>query len=236
MPKPTNPETAPDSDDPTGPCPRCGRVSNFHHAGYLAVTFKEGVYAIDPGGSQQRLVAERVSVLHCPGCRQGTVVVEEETLDGTPRRGMGGGGVLGWSGIHWWPPVVAPVDASIPEEIRSTFAEGVRCLGALAPRAAVVMFRRTLEAIVRNKGSAAAQAAGTLAKGLKQMATDGALSGDVATWAEEIRVVGNAGAHFDAGAPVDPDEAEELSRLTKALLEYLYEHPARIRRTRGKTP
>jgi uncharacterized protein DUF4145 len=211
-------------------------VSNFDPGGSLPVRFKDGAYGIGPDGRHERLVEERVSVLHCPGCRQGVVVVEEETIEGKPRRGLGGAGVLGWRGTHWWPPVAVPTDPAIPDEIRSTFAEGMRCLGAQAPRAAAVMFRRTLEAIVAGKGSATAQAASTLAKALKQMATEGSLSGELAAWADEIRVVGNAGAHFDPGAAVSASEAEELARLTKALLEYLYEHPARIRRTRGKAP
>jgi hypothetical protein len=64
------------------------------------------------------------------------------------------------------------------------------------------------------------------------MADEGALDRNLAEWAREIRIAGNAGAHFDPAAPVSADEADDLARLLRALIEYLYEMPARIRRSR----
>jgi MerR family transcriptional regulator, light-induced transcriptional regulator len=60
-------------------------------------------------------------------------------------------------GIQWWPPPgSAKLDPSIPEGLSAAFREGMRCLGAPAPHAAAVMYRRTIEGIVRDKGSAKA--------------------------------------------------------------------------------
>jgi hypothetical protein len=98
------------------------------------------------------------------------------------------------------------------------------------------MFRRTLEAIVKTSGSDAAKAAAeqNLAAGLSTMAEEGALNPSLAEWATEIRIVGNVGGHFDASAvDVSASEAEDLSRLLRELLRYLYEMPAGVRRSRG---
>ena len=69
------------------------------------------------------------------------------------------------------------LDPAIPSAIREVFSEGLQALGARAPRAAAVMFRRTLEAIVEDRGSPAAKEAlkKNLAAGLKQMVVDGSL-------------------------------------------------------------
>lgn len=56
----------------------------------------------------------------------------------------------------------------------------------------------------------------------------------LAEWAGEIRVVGNVGAHFDPREAVEQTEAEDLGRLLRQLLAYVYEMPAKIRRTRDQ--
>jgi len=98
------------------------------------------------------------------------------------------------------------------------------------------MFRRTLEAIVRDKGSAAAVAAmekKDLASGLQVMANEHTITGDLAEWAKEIRLAGNVGGHFDPIGDVDVAEAEDLSKLLRSLLVYLYEVGAQIKRGRA---
>jgi len=167
-------------------------------------------------------VIERVVVMTCMGCQEGTAVVET-TQDGTLR------------GVHWWPPPGAfDLDPAVPETIRGAYDEGMHCLGAQCPRAAAVMFRRVLEALVNDKGSAAVQAAAAknLAQGLKVMAAEHVLQPTLAEWATEIRVVGNVGAHLDPIKDVALEEARDLARLTRQLLEYVYELPARVARSR----
>jgi hypothetical protein len=97
------------------------------------------------------------------------------------------------------------------------------------------MFRRTLEALVVDRGGAGAQGAAkrNLASALSELASEGVLDRNLAEWAKEIRVVGNVGAHFDPQQSVDQGEAENLSRLTRQILHYVYELPASIRRTRA---
>src|SRR6266540_1232247 len=49
-----DPDTPPDSSDPTGPCPRCGRVSNFSVEGSAPVTFLTGVHVMTQEGRTER--------------------------------------------------------------------------------------------------------------------------------------------------------------------------------------
>jgi Domain of unknown function (DUF4145) len=124
-----------------------------------------------------------------------------------PARERQSGGTISYRGIHWWPvPAAANLDASIPPEVVGGFTEGVRCLSAPAPRAAAVMFRRTLEAVVRASGSATAVRTledRNLAAALAVMATEHTLDPSLAQWAKELRLVGNAGGHLDPLDDVD---------------------------------
>lgn len=156
----SNPDTPPDSTDPCGPCPRCGRVSNFAVLGSVPVTFG-ATYTVDHDGMHAPYDLERVSSLVCAGCKQATVVVEEKWVGDHPARdGLGTGGTVHYHGVHWWPPPSSSdLDESIPAGLRDAYSEGMRALSAKAPRAAVVMLRCTVEGLVKDRGSAAAQAA-----------------------------------------------------------------------------
>jgi hypothetical protein len=239
--KPTepNPETPPDSQDPSGPCPRCGNRSNFSVVGKVGVTFS-GNMLLHAIGAEERDAVQQAAILECLGCRRRIVVIEDRYVDDErdvePPPGGIRAGMVNFRGVWWWPPPGAgDLDESIPSEIRDAYGEGIKAMSAQAPNAAAVMFRRTLEAVVKTSGSAAAQKAAedTLWKGLNVMADEGALDKSLAEWAKEIRVVANFGAHFDVTDGVTTDEAENLSRLIRELLRYLYEMPARIQRTRA---
>jgi hypothetical protein len=233
---PHNPDTPPDSTDPTGPCPRCNRVSSFSPKGSSPVTFGGG-YAVNVDGQHERIDVQRVAILECSGCKERVVVIEDKWVSDQRVVDNGHvGGTINYRGVWWWPPPgAADLDHSIPKEIAGAYQEGIRAMWAQAPRAAAVMFRRTLEGVVKLSGSDAAKKAAErdLASGLSVMANEGALDRNLAEWAKEIRIVGNLGGHFDLADDVEPDEAENLSRLLREVLRYLYEMPARIRRTRG---
>ncbi len=112
----------------------------------------------------------------------------------------------------------------------------MRALSANGPRAAAVMFRGMLTAVVRDKGGEAARQAPNLFQQLKAMEQEGTLHPSLVEWAAEIRLVANAAAHLDELAPVDQAEAADLSRLCRHLITMVYETPARIRRARRQRP
>jgi hypothetical protein len=91
------------------------------------------------------------------------------------------------------------------------------------------MARRTLEAITVDKG----ETTGVLADRLKKLASNGTLLPTLADWAKEVRLVGNAGAHFDPINSVSKKDAEDLIAFVRELLRYLYELPADLARRKG---
>jgi hypothetical protein len=137
------------------------------------------------------------------------------------------------------PPLVRDEEAAGSNPATPTRSETTRDLRrwrAHAPRAAAVMFRRTLEAVVRSSGSANAVETldkKNLAAALSVMAAEHTLDPALAQWAKELRLVGNLGGHFDPLDDVQMDEAEEMSRLARGLFTYLYEMPAKLARSRA---
>jgi len=235
---PPKPDDAlPDSTEPHGPCPRCGRLSNFTLEGSAPLTFDGSSYLVNHDGTRERTHFERLSVLQCQGCTQNIVVVEEEYVGGVRRADGGRSGYSEWRGIHWWPtPGMRSGDPAVPLGVAEAIGEGMRSLAVRAPRAAVVMFRGALGQIVSDRGSAEAQGKRTLFDQLKQMADEGTLDRNLADWADHIRVLGNAGAHPNELEPVALDEAQDLSRLIQAMIEYLYVMPARVQAARSRRP
>lgn len=208
-----SPDSLADSSDLSGPCPRCGRVAAFNRAAGAP---------LKPDGSEQ------VSILQCMGCRDSIVVVEQKVDEQDEYH------AFFYKGIHWW-PILGSTDlgSDIPTNVATAYSEGMRALSVNAARAAAVMFRGMLAQVVADKGSAAARAKDTLYHKLEQMSRDGSLHPSLVEWAREIRSIGNAAAHPDALDPVSDDEAADLGRLCRQLLNVIYEVPARITRSRA---
>jgi hypothetical protein len=205
-----NPELLPDSADLGGPCPRCGLITAYAWNGGMSPLRSDG--------------SERSIVVQCMGCKDWIVIVERCVNPQGPV----------YEGIHWWPlPGVGDLDPDIPSQIGSAYSEGIRALSVKAPRAAVVMFRGMLAQVVADKGSSAAQAKNSLYAKLEQMSLDGSLHPSLVEWAREIRLIGNAAAHPDSLDPVSDEEASDLGRLCRQLLNVIYEVPIRIARNRA---
>lgn len=221
-----NPDRLPDSSDPNGPCPRCGRVANFQSCGVADVTFKHGGYATNRSGTIERLASQRVAILECSGCNDRIVVIEDELVGG--QRG-GRAGTITWEGVHWWPtPGAQSLAPSVPPKVASAYGEGVRCISANAPNGAVAMFRTAMTWIVADKGSEAAKGKKDLKDKVKQTVADGGLGAAVGDWIDHVRLYGNAGVHPDLFGDVSLEEAKDAARLTETLIELLYITPAKI--------
>lgn len=232
---PHDPDSLPDSSDPSGPCPRCGRASNFSGVDSVPVTFvKDGRYAVMPGGEHHRLDEERVTILECQGCRDRVVVVEEKLTGG---RRDGDRGAVTYRGFHWWPtPGGSSPGPDVPDSVADAFSEGMRCLSANAPNGAVGMFRTALSYMVEDRGSEKAKGKSALKDKVKQMVIDGGLPPSLREWADHVRLYGNAGAHPDLFGDVAVDEATDVSELTRTLIEVVYVVPANIARRQAERP
>jgi len=222
-------EALPDSTTLSGLCPRCGVYSSFAQAGDLPIAF-EGFCTVEFDGTRNAVRAEQVCSLICRHCQQGVAVVEEKWVGGVPTRLGGTSGAVTWHGIHWWPLPASRLSADVPPPIAETFVEATTALQANCPRAAAVMARRSLEAIAVDKG----ECRGSLSERLKRLADSGVLLPDLADWANEVRLVGNAGAHFDPINAVGPTDVRQLLAFLRELMRYLYELPAELSRRRGR--
>jgi Domain of unknown function (DUF4145) len=215
-------DSLPDSSDPNGPCPRCGRIAHFEHVGQATLDHRPGVVMM--GG--QRIPNQRVSIFSCNACGRGIVVVEDEYVGGV--RGASSGAST-WKGIFWWPtPGSGSLGAEVPARVADAYGEGQRCLSAGAPNGAVAMLRTAMTWIVDDKGSPAAKSKGDLKDKVKQMVADGGLASTLGDWADHIRLYGNAGVHPDLFGDVSLDEAKDVARLTETLIDLLYITPAKI--------
>lgn len=224
-------EDLPDSSNMSGFCPRCGKQSSFANYGSLPVTLSSN-YSITPSGEKIFDPFDRVSVLFCRHCKQGIAVIEEKWVGDHPgREGIKGGGQTSYRGISWWPLAEDNLSTDIPKQISEVFNEATRTLAANCPRASVVMARRTLEAITVDKG----ETKDTLYKRLDALNKKGIIHPSLVDWAQEVRLIGNKGAHFDPIEKVDSKDAKELVSFVRELLRYVYELPAELERRRSKT-
>lgn len=235
---PRNPDRLPDSQDPSGPCPRCGRPSNFQLIGQIDVSWAtDGGYVVSRERGYERPTVERATVLMCAYCQQGVVVIEEQWVGGAKRGARQGGGVVSWHGIHWWPtPGASSLGPEVPENVAAAYDEGVRALSAGAPNASAAMFRTAIAYMVQDRGSEAAKSKRNLVDKIKQMASDGGPLGAVADWATHVRLTGNAGAHPDQLGDVSTEGAREVSRLVHTMIELLYIIPATIAKRQAGRP
>jgi hypothetical protein len=79
------------------------------------------------------------------------------------------------------------------------------------------MVRRTLEGVCDDHNVTKKP----LHNALKEMAAQRVLDGRLLTWADELRVLGNQGAHY-TGSPVSRADAKDALALAEAVLDYLY--------------
>ena len=90
------------------------------------------------------------------------------------------------------------------------------------------MFRTALAQIVQDKGSEEAKKQENLYRRIEQMVADKTLWDSFGEWASHIRKTGNAGAHQEQWEPVSMEQASDLQRFVRQLIEFLYVQPAQL--------
>jgi hypothetical protein len=116
-----------------------------------------------------------------------------------------------------WPISNREMSSAIPESLRLEHKEALACFKSGAYTATVVMVRRTLEGVCAENGVRGH----TLFKALERMRATGLIEGRLLEWAQELRVLGNEGAHF-TGERVARQDAQDALALAEAILDYLY--------------
>ncbi|WP_406443057.1 DUF4145 domain-containing protein [Streptomyces sp. NBC_01613] len=116
-----------------------------------------------------------------------------------------------------WPAPPRALAETVPEVLRREHFEARTCFKSKAYTATVVMVRRTLEGVCAQHGINKKP----LHKAFEEMKAVGLIEGRLLEWAQELRVLGNEGAHF-TGKPVTRQDASDAVALAEALLDYLY--------------
>lgn len=224
---PENNEEFPDSDKPYGLCPRCNKQSSFENLGSLPATFDSGII-LNQNGANTRDFYDRVTSFQCRNCQQPIIVLEEQFINDKPRRDGLSGGTVNWRGFFWWPFFNLKLDNVVPTEIQKILKEAKITYSTECYRSSAVMSRRTLEAIATDKG----ENKGVLAKRIQNLIDKGVLDKNLGNWATEIRLIGNAGAHYDPINQVNKEDANQIIQFIEELIKYLYIMPSEIEKRR----
>jgi uncharacterized protein DUF4145 len=92
------------------------------------------------------------------------------------------------------------------------------------------MARATLEATAKNKGITS----GNLQSKIQALTSTGHISEAMKEAADEIRLAGNEVAHGDIlSEPISVQDATEIVDLMDAILERVYQEPAKVARVRA---
>lgn len=118
----------------------------------------------------------------------------------------------------------------VPPEVLLDFKEGIICLANKCPRAAVSMFRRSLQTALIERGATPGEDL------IDQIKNAVYLTQNIKDWAHNIRIFGNWGAHPQDDNLKDVDN--KLSGETQSFLEeffnYVYVMPSRVANARQK--
>ncbi|MET7475083.1 DUF4145 domain-containing protein [Streptomyces sp. NPDC005648] len=132
-----------------------------------------------------------------------------------------------------WEPVHTrrPNFDDVPAEIASTASEAHACLSIGAARGAVALARAVVEATAKAKGISTE---GIVHK-IDALRDGGIISTLTADASHQIRRDGNSIAHGDIGdEPISQDDAEAILEFMDALLDEVFQRPAKLQRLKDR--
>lgn len=104
-----------------------------------------------------------------------------------------------------------------PDLVINPYKEAKKCYRTQAYDACVIMCRKGIEAICKDKG----ETKGNLAKKLKNLKDKSILDDTLYSWTNELRLIGNDGAHSHDQI-VTQEDAKDSIDFIDALITYLY--------------
>lgn len=143
----------------------------------------------------------------CERCGNPAVLIREDY----------GGGFEGDDYYRLYPLDERRINYRIPEKVKSSYSDAVKCEKAKAWTATVVMVGRSLEAICRDFCPARKD----IYKALAEMKEKGVISEELLSWANELRVLRNIGAHV-SDLDVTETDANESLDFIGAIMDNIY--------------
>ncbi|MBA3438652.1 MAG: DUF4145 domain-containing protein [Pyrinomonadaceae bacterium] len=119
-------------------------------------------------------------------------------------------------------PTPLPDLEGLPENIARAY-KAARAVKPIDANAFAVLLRRLLEFVCIDRNATG----DTLFKQLKDLANRGEIPGPLADMADQLRTLGNIGAHASLGE-LSSAEVPILDDLCRAILEYVYSAPHRV--------
>jgi hypothetical protein len=116
-----------------------------------------------------------------------------------------------------WPEQEAPLPHHVPQSIRDSHDEALRCRSVQAYTGAALLARRGVEAICAEHG----HRKGMLGPKLKALLDEGVIDGRLYDWSSVVQDIGNSGAH-DVEEPLSGEDADDAIAFFEALVNYLY--------------
>ncbi|WP_409468528.1 DUF4145 domain-containing protein [Streptomyces sp. HC307] len=136
-----------------------------------------------------------------------------------------------------WEPVRArrPGFPDVPPEIAQTASEAHACLSIGAARGAVALARAVVEASAKAKAKAKGITVNGIIGKIDALRDDGIISPLTAEASHQIRRDGNSIAHGDIGdEPILQDDAEAILEFMDALLDEVFQRPAKLERLKER--
>ncbi|MDR3154291.1 MAG: DUF4145 domain-containing protein [Deltaproteobacteria bacterium] len=124
------------------------------------------------------------------------------------------------------------VPDGVPARIANYYSDAVKTHGMKIYHASGKLCRQVLEFALADRFP---KFKGSLYERIKELSGKGMLLTEMASWANEIRELGNDAAHAD---PFTREEADDIMLLTEYMLVYLYTLPGIIARRalKGSAP
>ena len=127
------------------------------------------------------------------------------------------------------PPVAAPHHT--PENAARFFRQGMDNLLGRNCDAAGAMFRKALETALKSRFPKIGVSV-SLYQRIEKAAEQHALTPELAEWAQQIRLDGNAAVHGEE--PFSQEDAMRLCSFTKLVFQYLFTLPGMLAEARGE--
>jgi hypothetical protein len=149
-------------------------------------------------------------VAYCPRCESVAFVESSWT-------GYGGEFASDPEHVVRYPRDREPLSDDVPESIRRTFEQALKCYRVHAHDASALMCRKTLEALCAELSAGGR----TLKSKIDSLADSGRIDPRLAKWADSLRLVGNEAAH-EVAIGTSADDARDGLDFVEAIIENVF--------------